>query len=448
MSLFTRALLALALVSLQTYSVFAQEGGDMFRILNAEYNAINARNNLLLQAKREILFSTFIIKSDAIGHAKLKELTDAAARGVKVKMLLDDLGNKVPYELLLYVQEKGVQVRIFNKKNWWRPHTVVRRMHGKMLIVDSTYLLVGGRNVDNEYFRMDTVSNFLDREVLISSDRAVGNAHQHFMAMWLHEGVSHKLEGALTTAQRIACAAALDTALAAVNRQLPMLRAMRAPDTINTLDAMRPTVGKVNFIHANFASKKNGQLQRARKNDRRVTDELIELINSANQTIDFEAAYFLPTRRWRKAISAAIERGVKVRVFTNSDQSNDVPLIQAIYANKRKRFQRMGIELYEYCGERMVHTKAITIDDRIAVIGSYNIEQKSERFNTEVMAWVNDPHHAGLQKGILERNLLKCKRPGGVCPSTVAAPNKQQMQRAKKVKRLRWTLAPIADIVF
>lgn len=425
------------------------QGGDQFRILNDEYNALTVRYNLLQQAKSEILFSTFIIKDDAIGHANLKVLADAAARGVKVSMLLDDMGNKVPVEMLEYLVAQGVEVKLFNRRNWRNFNSFIRRMHGKMLIVDNTFLLVGGRNVDNEYFRMDSTSNFLDREVLIRGDRAVSNARQHFMAMWEHEQISQNVERKpLTIQQQNTCAHLMDTAMLVLKTQLPRLKKLRIHDTLSEAANNKLTINKVNFIHPNFTFKQNGKLRRSKRNDRRTTEELLELIHSANKTIDIEAAYFLPTKRWMKALRAAHRRGVHIRVMTNSAVSNDVPMIQAVYSNRRGKYRRAGIELYEYCGDRMVHIKAITIDTQIAVIGSYNIERKSEKFNTEVMAWVNDPNHAQLQHSLFERNLKRCVAPNGSCPEQLAPPSDIQRKRQRKVRWLRFTIAPIAGLFF
>lgn len=422
--------------------------GDMYRILDDEYSAFNSRYELLRNARREILFSTFIIKGDAVGNGKLKTLADAAKRGVKVKVLLDDLGNKLPMEMLLYLVEQGVEVKLFNKKNWLNPHTVFHRMHGKMLIIDSTYLLAGGRNVDNEYFRMDPVSNFLDREVLIRGDRAVSNARQHFKAMWDHEQLCHTVTGTLAPAQREVCAALLDSSYTYIREQLPKLRALRTADTLRGASTVRPTVNPVNFIHPNFTTKVNGENRRARRRDASVTQEMIELVNSADYTLDIEAAYFLPTRRWMKALRAAHDRGVRIRVLTNSATSNDLSIFQAVYSNKRRKYRRVGIQLYEYCGGRTLHVKAMVIDTQISVIGSYNMERKSEKLNTEVMAWVNDPHHAREHLNLFERNLRKCKPFKGTCPTTLPPLTAEQRKRKRTVSWMRYTIAPLADLIF
>lgn len=426
--------------------LFAQQKGDLFRILSDEYSALTVRYNLIRNAENEILFTTYIIKGDEIGFANLKMLADAADRGVRVRMILDGLGNKLPSDILLYLEDRGVQIKIFNKKKWTRPNTIFRRMHGKMLIVDDTFCLIGGRNIDNEYFRMDSLNNFLDREVLIRGQEALEEATEHFHAMWNHKVICTDLNGTFSAEDRERCRSLLENSAKEVDLQLPRLRQLRILDTISTADATRPSVNPVHFTHSNFTFRKSGRLSRPSRSDRRVTRDLLKLVARADSTLDIEAAYFLPTRLWFRALRSAHRRGVRIRVVTNSAISNDVPLLQAIYSNRRKRYQRAGIELYEYCGSRQVHLKALTIDRRIALIGSYNLERKSEKFNTEVAAWVDDPFLAGKQQTLFEKYLSRCAPYGGECPVNFSDFSVEQKKRRKKVAWLRVTLAPVVGI--
>ncbi len=435
------------LVTFYFANLFAQEEGNLFRILSDEYSALTVRYNLLHDAKKEILFSTYIIKDDEIGFANLKMLVDAAQRGVKVRMILDGLGNKVPTDILLYLIDQGVQVKIFNKKKWTKPSTIIRRMHGKMLIVDGNFCLIGGRNIDNEYFRMDSLNNFLDREVLIHGDDAIEKACTHFNAMWQHKVICTDLKGTFCPDDRRRCETLLNKSVGVVTLQMPILRKLRIADTISTADAMRPSANPVQFIHSNFTYKKNGRMRSASHIDRRVTRELLKLIAAADSTLDIEAAYFLPTRHWLRALRAAHRRGVRIRVITNSSVSNDVPLLQAIYSNRRSRYKRAGIELYEYCGSRMVHLKALTIDNRIALIGSYNLERRSEKFNTEVAAWVDDPFLAGKQRTLFEKYFRLCKPYKGEYPATITEFSAEQKKRKRKVAWMRFTLAPLVGLI-
>ncbi len=430
-----------------TNAIFSQAKGDLFRILSDEYSALTVRNDLMRDAEKEILLCTYIIEGDEIGYNNLKMLAEAAQRGVQVRIILDGLGKRVPKKMLLYMKDRGVQIKIYNKKNWKRPFMLYRRLHGKMLIVDGQYCLIGGRNLNDQYYRMDSVGNFLDREVLIRSDKAVDEARSHFNEMWNHEVLCTDLKGSFDPADQEQCQLLLDSSALTVKTQMPLLRKVRRADMVNTSDAVKPTANPVHFVYPGFTYRKNGRIRRSNRIDRRVTHALQELVAEADSTLEIESAYFMLTRSWFKCLKAAQKRGVRIRVITNSATSNDLPIIQAVYANRRGRYRRAGIQLYEYCGVRMVHLKTLTIDKEVAMIGSYNLDQTSEKRNTEVAAWVKDPFVALEQQKLFEKYLAHCQPPGGECPASTPVLNEDQKKRKRKVKWLRFTLAPLVGLV-
>lgn len=430
-----------------TNTIFSQPKGDLFRILSDEYSALTVRNDMMRDAKKEILVCTYIIEGDEIGYNNLKILAEAVQRGVQVKMILDGLGKRVPPKILLYMKDRGVQVKIYNKKNWRRPFMLYRRLHGKMLIVDGQHCLIGGRNLDDQYYRMDSVGNFLDREVLIRSDKVVDEARQHFHDMWDHEVICTDLKGSFDPADRKQCQFLLDSSALTVKKQMPLLRKVRGADMVSSSDAMKPTANPVQFVYPSFTYRKNGRIRRSNRIDRRVTHALQELVAAADSTLEIESSYVLLTRGWFKCLKAAHKRGVRIRVITNSATSNDLPIIQAVYENRRRRYRRAGIQLYEYCGDRTVHLKTLTIDKEVAMIGSYNLDKTSEKRNTEVAAWVKDPFLALQQQKLFEKYLALCRPPGGECPTSMSVLNEEQKKRKRKVKWHRFTLAPLVGLV-
>ncbi len=442
-----KRLLPFFIVLCLAHPVFSQAKGDLFRILSDEYSALTVRSDLMRDAKTEILCCTYIIEGDEIGYDNLKILAEAAQRGVQVKMILDGMGKRVPVEMLLYMKDRGVQIKIYNKKSWKRPFMLYRRLHGKMLIVDGQYCLTGGRNLDDQYFRMDSVGNFLDREVLIRSEQAVGDARKHFYEMWTHEVLCADLEGHFNPADRKQCELLLDSAALTVKRQMPMIRKLRGADMVNPAVATKPTANPVHFAYPSFTRVKHGRVRRSNCIDRRVTQALQELVAAADSTLEIESSYFLLTRGWSKCLKAAHKRGVRIRVITNSATSNDLPIIQAVYENRRARYRRAGIQLYEYCGVRTVHLKAMTIDKQVAMIGSYNLDNTSEKHNTEVVAWVKDPLLALQQQKLFEKNLALCQSSGGKCPASMSSLSKEQKKRKRKVKWHRLILAHLVGLV-
>ncbi|MEO6037974.1 MAG: phospholipase D-like domain-containing protein, partial [Saprospiraceae bacterium] len=169
-----------------------------YRILNDEREALQCRIDLIQKAKSEILLSTFIIKDDVLGGTMLQLLIDAAKRGVTVRVMVDDFGNHLSSDLLVYLAEQGVENRVFNIKKIGKFRTMVDRMHGKMLITDRQQFIVGGRNLKQQYYNLDSISNFLDREVYVRDTAAVNAARAHFYDIWTYPKIIGRKTAKLT----------------------------------------------------------------------------------------------------------------------------------------------------------------------------------------------------------------------------------------------------------
>lgn len=373
---------------------------DIFRILDNEKDAIQCRIDLIQQAKSEILLSYYIINDDVVGRTLFDLLMQQAQRkGVQVKILIDALGSNVSMQMVQYLKENGVQIRIFNKRRFPLMRTFTHRMHDKIFIVDGKKMVVGGRNIKKEYYNLSTECNFLDRDVYIEGDSALEEARIHFFSIWNNKKVTDKYQTAdLDSLKR----AKISTTLS--ETKLQGLFAYNTNYDWTTFQAN--TYGKVHFIHDDFYRKNSkNEYEESNEKDQRSTDELLRLFEKAQSSIVIENPYFAPTRRWRRSIRAAIRRGVNIRLMTNSSGTNDVLLMQAVYLNQRKKLLRMGIDIWEYQGDKMLHTKAFIIDDSLSAVGSYNIHAVSQNWNTEVMAWVVDARIAQMHRGIMDANL-------------------------------------------
>lgn len=424
----------------------AQDPTNTYHLLSQEREALQCRWELIHQASSEILLSTYAIQNDEIGLATLQLLVKAAERGVSVKLLLDDFDNGLPNCLLTYLEERGVHTKVFNIMNPFKLRTIVDRMHGKMLLSDRRTLLVGGRNLADRYFLMDASGNFLDREVYVVSDSAVQQARQHFEVLWNNPNLSGKRHSDLSGEQRLCWKEALEKAPGMVQKSLKL-----PPTGQKGWDAgFKNTNQPVHFIHDNFSydQRRKGRKWRTRK-DRQATYQLIELTARATSSLDFENPYFIPTKRWRRALKASRAQGVRIRLLTNSSYTNDVPMIQAVYLNRRARALRLGIEIWEYRGPKMLHTKAIVIDKQISAIGSYNLEKLSHMFNSEVMVWVDDPDLAAEHNRLMEDALKSSVQVGKKHQNSqklYSKPSKIQRKRHCKVQFFRFTLAPLLGI--
>jgi phosphatidylserine/phosphatidylglycerophosphate/cardiolipin synthase-like enzyme len=434
------------LLCVSTTFLSAQTTG-IYHILSRDQESLQCRWDLIQQAKHEILLSTYSIHDDAVGLGTLQLLIEAVERGVSVQLLVDAYDNGLPDCLFTYLEEHGVQTKVFNVLNPFKFRTIVDRMHGKMIITDQRTLIVGGRNLTERYYQLDTTINFLDREVYVVSDSAAQHARRHFRELWNNPKLSHQEQGRLSNAQRICWKEALEH-----GPEIGKKRLQIAPIGLKDWESgAKKTTQPIHFIHDNYIYKhpRKGRYWRANK-DQQAARELIALISKAQKTLDIENAYFMPTRQWKKALKACLERGVKVRLLTNSSYTNDLPLVQAIYLNRRAWALRNGIEIWEYQGVKMFHVKAMVIDDHIATIGSYNLDLLSHKYNSEVMVWVNDKRIAAEQDQIMNGVLKKSIRVGGKTKASrkqLPPPTRIQRKRHHQVQWLRYTIAPIVGII-
>lgn len=418
---------------------------DVFRILDLEKDALQCRIDMTERATTELLISTYIIKKDDIGLGMLKLLIETAARGVKVRVILDSFGNELPPSLLFFLAEKGVEVRIFNRARLFEIHTFMDRMHGKVLIADIEHMIVGGRNLTEEYFELDPIGNFLDREVYTNNKKVAADVRKHFYAMWNNKRLtSIKVRKYPNDRNNAYWQKQIDDAWVSLQKRTNLTQN-------STTDwANAPATTEVHATYDNFLRKKDGKVEVSDKKDRRGTRQLIALIDSAKHTIDIENPYFHATPRWDRAFKRATQRGVKIRLLTNSECTNDVLIMQAVYRRARPHYLKMGIQIWEYEGNKRLHTKAFVVDTLTVLIGSYNIHALSEKNNTEVCLWVKDTTIAAQNLHIMNLNLLSAKY---IQPNTINLSNQyfednaQCLPKGKITNLFMRTLAPLLSWV-
>ncbi len=377
---------------------------DDFKILNKEREALQCRIDLIVRAQKEILISTYIIREDEVGLGLLQLMIDKAAKGVKVRLILDAFGNDVSDELLNYLMEKKVEVHLFNKAQLFQLHTLTNRMHEKVLLTDNENLIVGGRNLSNDYFKIDSTGNFLDTELFAKSQKVSNELRVHFYEMWNRRRLTKKPSKIkLNDEIRANWKKRLEEGLS------QLLKKGKVKPNSNIDWAAISSTAKVHATYDNFVSEISASIIPIEKKNLKGTYQLIALLDSAKTSIDFKNPYFHPTKLWLKAIKSAISRGVKVRLLTNSECTTDVLLMQSVYRRSRPKYLKMGVEIWEYEGKEYLHTKSIILDSTTTVIGSYNIHIVSQKNNTEVCLWVKDKTFGQQNIQYLNNNLISAK---------------------------------------
>lgn len=371
------------------------ESPNRVHILHSDHDALQARVDLIQQAESEINLSYYIVGDDDVPLLILSLLRDAARRGVKVRLLVDghDGNNQMPRALQAHLIREGVEIREYRSGGKLSPYGIKNRMHDKLLIVDGQYLITGGRNLKDEYYGLDC-RNFTDRDVYIDGD-AAAQAQCYFTARWQSGNVrptrlySRMPKSILKYQIHVDLNNPCDEeAICIAGYLLDEAKSQAESCKIAVLNngadwsSVAQEVECVRFLHDDPYGKKNRCPG--------IADDMLELLANAQCSIVLETPYFVISKRMKRILASAVDRGVRVQVLTNSLGTNNQPLAQAGYENDKRWLLRHGIELWELTGCNHLHAKAAVIDGCIAVIGSYNFDMLSEKRNSEVAVAIYD----------------------------------------------------------
>lgn len=344
---------------------------DVFRVLDDPRDAAQARVDLIQQAKHEIHALYFLARNDRITLTALALLRDARRRGVgSVRLIVDANFHRIPKAVLAHLRDEGVEVRVYHPFTLRHPSWLFRRMHEKVVVVDGKRYIAGGRNLAESYFGLAEKKNYVDRDVYVEGPSAA-DADRHFEKLWSSRHVA-QLKVRVSKLEKAQAAAMLDAALCDDFIEL---------DTGTDWSAGQKDVATVRFLHDPLWSESGGT---------RVAGRLMEVIDGAGTSIVIESPYLVPSKSLLELLEKKLKQGVYVQIVTNSLRSADGVLPQAGYLKYRRRLARAGIDVREYKGPDPLHAKTYVIDGRIVLVGSYNLDPRSQNLNSEVMCMVED----------------------------------------------------------
>ena len=356
-----RPALAFALVILVAL-VTVSARADVVRILDKDQEAAQARVDLIREAKSSIEVLYFIAKDDRVSAAMLQLMRDARRRGVSVRMVIDGTFRRIPKGILAHLRDEGVLIRTYHPFDLRHLTWLNHRMHDKLIVVDGKRYITGGRNLDESYFGLSKKINYRDIDIYVDGPSAA-DAQRRFEQVWDSRDVAN-LHGHVTQrAKRDATEHLGDSLIEMVHSGFIDLGKPR------DWSAGGVEVGPVQF----FAGHQIGA-------------DMTPLIAAAKESIVIESPYFIPPRFFRELLLKKLAEGVRITVITNSVRSTDGLLPQVGYLKYRKPLARAGIDFHEYKGPDCLHGKVILVDGHVAMVGSYNIDPRSEYLNTEVMA--------------------------------------------------------------
>lgn len=394
-------------------------------------DAFATRLTLIRAAQVSLDVQYYVWQSDVAGKLLLDELVQATRRGVRLRLLLDDLGSP-DLDAILHALDAlpGAEVRLFNPfvlrrlrmVNFVADFTRLnRRMHNKALIADGAACVMGGRNVGDEYFEGGEDFHFIDFDILLAGP-GVADVARDFDRYWASKAavpVARLLRHPPGALDRLATEA---SDLRQGRSAASYLAALDEGNPAEDLLAGRPMPHRAPVdLVSDDPVKASGRAKRRHL----LASRLAALLSLPEQTADFVSAYFVPGGRGLRTLVAMAARGVRVRVLTNGQQSTDVTLVHCGYARYRRRLLRAGIEVYELkaglgqprpkrrkrrrvlqaSSGNSLHAKTFVIDGRQVFVGSFNMDQRSVFLNTELGLLVDCPGLAQEVADALEEDL-------------------------------------------
>jgi len=373
-------------------------------------DAFVARVVLAQTAQRSIDAQYYLFHSDLTGLLFIDQLIQAADRGVRVRLLVDDMdleGRDMGAVLL--DSHPGIEVRIFNPftrgtsrllQFVTRYGSVTRRMHNKSFTVDNQATILGGRNIGDEYFDADSHIAFTDFDVLSIGPVAqeVSASFDHYWNSELSYPVA-ALEKNSSSKEEIAKKKRQFEEFIAAQADGDYVQALKHSEFAQTLrqGALHYHWGKAKVVYDNPA-----KIQHDNKSKwLHLVPQLTPYVEALKDELIIFSPYFVPGKEGVAFLSRLCEKGVRVRILTNSLDSTDVGVVHAGYAKSRKQLLRAGVELYELNSQLgtnagveeklpqdatkiSLHTKVFVFDRTHLFIGSLNLDPRALYENTEI----------------------------------------------------------------
>jgi len=395
-------------------------------------DAFVARALLARLAERSIDTQYYMWHQDTVGRLLVKELVDAADRGVRVRLLVDDMyGSDGQDTWLAMDAHPQIEVRLYNPFSRSRPKAlqfvtrlqdVNYRMHSKTFTVDNQATIVGGRNIGDEYFDASPDLAFADidalavgpvvPEVSTEFDEYWSSNHSYPVSTLLAPGTEADLARLRSAGQAFLSDESTTRYLEAIDNS-KLANSLRA----GTVE-LKWAAGKI--IHDSSQKKDHD----ANWQQELLISQLAPYITGATEEVVMISPYFVPGKQATDALVKLVRDGVRVRILTNSLASNDVAAVHAGYSNYRKTLLRGGVELYELnealrtekrrafswlpgLSKSSLHAKTMAFDKQRMFVGSFNFDQRSLHINTEIGLLFEQPELAGNAAEKFDRGIDK-----------------------------------------
>jgi len=399
--------------------VFTKYGPEYsgFKLLDTSYDGLAWRLALIDSAVSSIDIQTYLWYPDNAGRLVFQRAVQAANRGVHVRLVVDDLLTIGLDQFIFELdQQPNIEVRLFNP--WEDRSTLSRagemiaeferlntRMHDKLMIVDGNAAVVGGRNLGDHYFGLSHAYNFHDLD-LLGFGHIARQANEMFDHFWNSEWVV--TADNLDTEREEGFAKQAWQDVLEKNRSAEELQVFGV-DPEDWSDELAEVAGELRpgKSYLVYDTTGDNEIEQA------VAQKMFGFMDLAQEELLITNAYIIPGQPAIDFVQSLTDRGVTVRILTNSLESHDVPAVNSHYKDWRDDFINAGAELYELRADAAIqslvdvapvegeftglHTKAVVVDRKMVFIGSMNFDPRSFSINTEAGAFVES---AGLAEDL------------------------------------------------
>jgi putative cardiolipin synthase len=384
--------------------------------LRSGTDALASRVELIRRAEASIDAQYYIWHDDTSGVLLLEELRNAALRGVRVRLLLDD--NGVPgldATMATLNAQPNFEIRLFNPSTIRRPKLLGysfdffrmnRRMHNKSLIVDGAVAIIGGRNIGDEYFDVQRDAFYIDMDAL-AAGKVVPETATVFDDYWNSPSV-FALESIVSS----------DGNLVTFDQRVSEV--MATPEAQRLMGDLQSSADKfargempMEWTNVRVVADDPVKGQGSATSDQLMISRLGEILGQVETRLDLVSAYFVPGQRGTEYLTDLAAAGVDVRVLTNAMNTTDVLMVHSGYTRYRRALLEADVSLYELklraqmsadanrqlkpfgLSGASLHAKTFAVDGDRVFIGSFNFDPRSATLNCEMGFLIESPTLAG-----------------------------------------------------
>ncbi len=379
---------------------------------------------LVRMARHSIELQTYIYENDVTSRILMHEMKLAADRGVKVRILVDDNGlSSDTSDIMTLNYHPNIQVKVFNPYKYrskilkypqflFNISRLNYRMHNKLFIVDSSAVIIGGRNIASNYFDDSSRLNFSDTDVLFIGKLAQ-DALASFNEYWTyHKSIPVDVFPNHNNPDELHILDKEITEKSIYYQQEQEILDKALELFIKSFNEKKFPVywGSSKLIADSPAKAEGGNFTSP------IIDAVDGLLLEAKKSIYISSAYLVPGKKGTNDLINAEKRGVNINILTNSLSSTDAKVVYSGWDRYRDDLVANGINVYEFRNEgykiynrrnsgASLHSKTIVVDDKISWIGSFNLDVRSAIYNTEVIAAFFNEDFAKLLKEAMEKDM-------------------------------------------